>query len=142
MFASLKHWLETLDEKSHLFEHADSEIIHVALASLLFHIIRADGVERHREKDQFNCIMGNEFELTDLQIQALWDYVKTLESDLNADLLTVNSYLKDNPNLRMTLMSKLNQLIAVDGVSNNELKIFYQAMEVIFPDVAKQLLKQ
>ena len=33
MFTSLKHWLEMLDKDSQLFEHADSEVIHVALAS-------------------------------------------------------------------------------------------------------------
>jgi len=139
MFESLKHWLETLDEDSQLFEHPDSEVIHIALASILYHIISSDNVENKREKQEFKLIMANEFQLSDQQIMALYGYVKTLKSDLKSDLLTVNDYLKDNPNLRMMLMRKLNQLIAVDGVSNEELDIFYEAMEVIFPDIAKQL---
>jgi uncharacterized tellurite resistance protein B-like protein len=140
MFESLKHWLKSLDEKSQLFEHADSEVIHIALASLLYHIIRSDSVENDSEKQEFKRIMANEFQLSDKQIMALYGYVKTLESDLKSDLLTVNDYLKDNPNLRMMLMRKLNQLIAVDGVNNEELNIFYEAMEVIFPDIAEQLI--
>jgi uncharacterized tellurite resistance protein B-like protein len=140
MFASLKHWLEALDKESQLFEHADSEIIHVALASLLYHIISADGVENNREKREFTLIMANEFQLSEQQIMALYRYVKTLKSDLKSDLLTVNEYLKDNPNMRMTLMRKLNQLINVDGVDNEELNIFYEAMKVIFPEVTKQLI--
>ncbi|MEY8215073.1 MAG: TerB family tellurite resistance protein [Colwellia sp.] len=139
MFESLKHWLETLDEESQLFEHADSEVIHVALASLLYHVISVDGIENNREKKEFKLIMANEFQLSEQQIMTLYGYVKNLKSDLQSDLLTVNNYLKDNPNLRMTFMSKINQLIGVDGVNNEELNIFYQAMNVIFPDVAKQL---
>ncbi len=139
MFESLKHWLETLDEESQLFEHPDSEVIHIALASILYHIISSDNVESSSEKQEFKLILANEFQLSDQQIMALYGYVKTLKSDLKSDLLTVNDYLKDNPNLRMMLMRKLNQLIAVDGVSNEELDIFYEAMKVIFPDIAKQL---
>ncbi len=131
MFESLKHWIEALDENSLLFEHSDSEAIHVALASLLFHIISADKIEGDREKNEFN--------LSEPQIAKLYDYVKNLKSDLKTDLLTVNEYLKNNPNMRMTLMRKINQLIAIDGVNNKELSIFYDAMKVIFPDVAKQI---
>lgn len=140
MFTSLKHWLATLDKESQLFVHADSEVIHVALASLLYHIISADNVENSREKNEFRLIMANEFKLSEQQIMALYRYVKTLKSDLTSDLLTVNDYLKDNPNLRMTFMRKLNQLIGVDGVDNEELNIFYEAMKVVFPDVAQQLM--
>ncbi|WP_114325093.1 TerB family tellurite resistance protein [Candidatus Colwellia aromaticivorans] len=139
MFESLKHWLENLDEESQLFEHADSEVIHIALASLLYHIIRSDSVENDNEKQEFKLIMANEFQLSDQQIMVLYSYVKTLKSDLKSDLLTVNDYLKDNPNLRMMLMKKLLQLIAVNGVNNEELNIFYEAMAVIFPDIAKKL---
>ncbi len=140
MFNSLKHWLATLDDESQLFEHADSEVIHVALASVLYHIIRADKVEDSREVHQFELIMQNEFSLSDQQIKSLFTHVKNLKSDLKSDLLTVNEYLKNNPNLRMTFMSKLNQLIDVDGVDNEEIDIFYQAMKVIFPDVTKQFI--
>lgn len=140
MFNSLKHWLATLDKDNHLFEHADSEAIHVALASVLYHIISADSVEDNLEIHQFKEIMANEFTLSEQQIQLLYNHVKNLKSDLTSDLITVNDYLKDNPNLRMTFMSKLNQLIAVDGVDNKEITIFYQAMEIIFPEVTKQLI--
>ncbi len=140
MFNSLNHWLATLDNESNLFEHPESEAIHVALASLLYHIIDADHIENASEVDKFNEIMANEFSLSDQQISLLYAQVKNLKSDLKSDLLTVNTYLKENPNLRMTFMSKLNQLIDVDGVDDNEIDIFYQAMGVIFPEVTKQLI--
>jgi uncharacterized tellurite resistance protein B-like protein len=138
MFNSLKHWLATLDNKSQLFEHIESEVIHVALASLLYHIIKADSVENHLEIAQFKIIMANEFALSEEQVMLLYVHVKNLKSDLKSDLLTVNNYLKQNPNLRMFFMSKLNQLIGVDGVDNEEITIFYQAMKVVFPDITKQ----
>jgi len=142
MFESLKHWFASIDEQSHLFEHSDSEVVHVALASLLFHVIKADGVESSREKSKFRDIMVNEFELSTQQVDSLYDYANSLNSELNSDLATINDHLKDNPHLRMRFMEKLNLLISVDGVSNSELDIFYQAMKVIFPDVAKQLCEK
>lgn len=138
MFESLHHWLESLDEKSSLFEHPDAEIIHVALASLLYHIMSVDGQVSDREKHKFALILENEFDLTAEQVTRLYTYVKTLKSDLTTDLKTINQHLKHSPHLRMLLMSKLNQLIAVDGVKNDELNIFYDAMRVIFPEVAEQ----
>jgi uncharacterized tellurite resistance protein B-like protein len=140
MFNSLKHWLETIDKDSQLFEHLDSVTLHIALSSLLLHIIRADGIEHGSEIHQFKLIMDSEFKLSEQQIMLLYEHAKHLKSDLKSDLLTVNDYLKNNPNLRMTFMSKLNQLINVDGVNNEEINIFYEAMQVIFPEVKKQLI--
>tara|TARA_B110000908_G_C10127423_1_gene390550 strand:- start:254 stop:658 length:405 start_codon:yes stop_codon:yes gene_type:complete len=121
MFNSLKHWLAALDKNTQLFEHADSEVIHVALASLLFHLIRADNLENDSEVNKFKQIMADEFKLSEQRIMSLYDYVKNLKSDLGSDLLTVNEYLKYNPNLRMTFMSKLNQLIVLTGLITKKL---------------------
>lgn len=140
MFDSLKHWFESLDEKSKLFNHPDEEAIHIALASVLYHIISADDLASEKEKHKFALIMRNEFDLTEQQISNLYHHVKTLKSDLIADLETINEYLKSNPYLRMTLMNKLNQVIATDGVKSNELEIFYEAMKVFFPDLGNNTL--
>jgi len=83
--------------------------------------------------------MAKEFQLSEQQIMVLYHYVKNLKSDLQSDLLTVDMYLKKNPNLRMAFMAKLNQLIGVDGVDSEELKIYYETWKVIFPDLVKQL---
>jgi uncharacterized tellurite resistance protein B-like protein len=42
MFDSLKHWFDSLKEESKLFEHREDEILHSALASVLYHVISAD----------------------------------------------------------------------------------------------------
>lgn len=138
MFESLKHWLESVHPESEvesLFEHPESEVIHVALASLLYHIISVDHVESSKEKHRFSTIMHSTFQLNSKQIESLYDYVKRLESDLQSDLETVNHYLKKTPSLRMELMTKLNRLMALDGINSKELEIFYQAMRVYFPEV-------
>ena len=139
MFESLKHWLNDLDKENLLFEHYESEVLHVALASLLYHVISADGKERACERKMFSNIMVKEFMLSEEQVSQLYVYVKTLNSELTSDLSTVNAYLKANPNLRMAFMEKLNQLICVDEVENEELTIFYQTMKTVFPDVARHL---
>ena len=138
MFNSLKHWMETENKENKLFEDPDSEVLHIALASILFHIICADNLESNKEKHKFALIMKDEFDLSQEQIISLYSFVKALKSNLKSDLITIDEYLKENPNIRMTLMSKLNQLIAIDSVSNDELEIFYDAMAVVFPDVAKK----
>ena len=138
MFESLKHWLESVHPEpkaESLFEHPEEEVIHVALASLLYHIISVDNVESSKEKHRFASIMKSSFDLNSDQAESLYDYVKTLESDLQSDLETVNHYLKQTPSLRMELMTKLNQLMALDGINSKELEIFNQATKVYFPDV-------
>jgi len=139
MFESLKHWMDAQETESKLFKHADSELIHNALASVLYHIIAVDGHETDKEKHRFEQILQKEFELSAKQTISLYRYVKTLKSDFKSDLSTVNEYLKDNSHQRMQLMMKLNQLMAVDGINNEELGIFYDAMEVLFPEVAKKI---
>ena len=138
MFESFKKWFESYDGEASQFNHTEDDTIHVALASLLYHIISADDLASDKEKHKFSSILHEEFNLSEKQVAHLYSFVTTLETDIRTDLNTVNLYLKDNPHLRMTFMSKLNQLIAVDGVKSNELGIFYDAMRVIFPEVAEK----
>lgn len=140
MFESLKHWFENLQKESKLFDHPEAELIHVALASLLYRIISADEFESAKEKQKFKLILSEEFDLTDIQISELFDRAKNLKSDLKTDLDTIQEYLKKKPSLRMSLMNKLNQLICIDGVRTNEIEIFYNTMKVIFPDIDKPII--
>lgn len=135
MFDSLKHWFENHQENSSLFDHPEQEIVHIALASLLYHIISIDERESDKEKRDFRNILADEFDLTDKQITGLYSYVKTLKSDIKIDLETIKEHLSDNPNLRMRLMSKLIHLISVGGVDTKEIETFYDAMKAIFPDI-------
>ena len=138
MFESLKHWLESLTANTtaeSLFNHPDDEAIHVALASLLYHIIAVDKHESKKEKHRFSTILQTEFKLNEDQIAALYSYVKTLKTDVRTDLNTVNHYLKDKPVMRMNLMMKLNRLMSLDGINSKELEIFYDAMHVFFPEI-------
>ena len=138
MYKSLKSWFSSLDGESKLFDKREEEAIHVALASLLHRIISADHLESEKEKRKFKEIMAREFDLDDEQIAALYRNATALKSDLASDLDTVNDYLKENPHLRMTLLSKLNQLVAIDGATSKELGIFDEAMKAIFPELGKR----
>ncbi len=138
MFDSLKHWFESVDTESSLFEHPEEETVHVALASLLFHVISSDNVVSGKEKHEFCEILSKEFALNEEQVASLYKQVKTLKSDLSTDLATVNHYLKHNPQSRMLFMKKLNHLISLNGVTSEEMKIFYDAQRVIFPELATE----
>ena len=135
MFESLKHWFDSLGKESKLFNHPDDEAIHIALASLLHHIISADNLESEKEIHKFSSILKQEFDLNDEQIKHLYQHTKATSSDLQSDLRTINEYLKDNPKLRMHFMEKINQLIDIDQVKESELDVFYETMRVVFPEI-------
>ena len=135
MFESLKHWFESLGKESKLFNHPDDEAVHIALASLLHHIISADNLESDKEMHKFSSILKEEFDLNEDQVNHLYQHTKATSGDLKSDLQTINEYLKDNPRLRMHFMEKINQLIDIDQVKDSELDVFYETMHVIFPNI-------
>ncbi len=138
MFESLKHWFDSLEKESKLFNNPEEEALHSALASVLFHIINADKQVARKEKKKFSDILKQEFELNDEQSEHLYQAAKSSTSDPHADLQTVNQYLKPNPVLRMNFMNKLNQLVDIDGVNDRELAIFYEALKLVFPELKQK----
>ena len=135
MFDSIKHWFDSLEKQSHLFEHADDEILHAALASVLYHLISADHHVDVREKREFGRILQQEFDLEDDQVEQLYQAARGSTSDVHGDLHTISFYLKRNPAVRMTFMRKLLQLIDIEGVHPQELDVFYVALHELFPEV-------
>ena len=135
MFDSIKHWFDSLQQQSQLFDHADDEVLHGALASVLYHVISADHHVDARKKHEFKRILQQEFALDDAQIEHLYQAAKTSSSDVHSDMHCINFYLKHNPAVRMTFMRKLLQLIDVEGVQPPQLEIFYAALHEVFPEV-------
>ena len=135
MFESLKHWFESLEQDSKLFEHRDDELLHGALASVLFHIISADKRADSAEKHEFGRILESEFDLDSKQVEHLYQAAKASTSDILGDLHTINIYLKQNPNVRLRFMQMLLHLIDVHGATKAELDLFYEALHEIFPEV-------
>jgi len=135
MFDSLKHWFDSLKEESKLFDHRDDEILHSALASVLYHVISADRQVNSREKHEFTSILQQEFELNADQIGHLYRAAKASTADVHGDLHTINFYLKRNPAVRMTFMRKLLQLIDIHGTHGEELDLFFEALHEVFPEV-------
>ena len=135
MFESLTHWFDTLKNQSKLFDHRDDEILHSALASVLYHVISADQHVDAKEKHEFERILKQEFDLNDEQVDHLYRAAKGSTADLHGDLHTINFYLKHNPAVRMTFMRKLLQLVDVDGAHREELDLFYETLHEVFPEV-------
>lgn len=135
MFDSIKHWFESLNEESKLFQHRDDEILHSALASVLYHVISADQHIDAREKHEFERMLKQEFDLNDEQVDHLYRAAKGSSQDVRGDLHTINFYLKRNPTMRMSFMRKLLQLIDVHGAHGEELALFYEALHEVFPEV-------
>jgi uncharacterized tellurite resistance protein B-like protein len=135
MFDSIKQWFDSLKQESLLFEHADDEVLHSALASVLYHVISADKHVDARKKHEFDRILKQEFDLDDRQVEHLYRASKASTADVHGDLHTINFYLKRNPAVRMNFMRKLLQLIDIDGVYPQEMDIFFEALHEVFPEV-------
>ena len=135
MFDSLSHWLDTLRQKSHLFDHPDDAVLHAALASVLYHIMSADGQVDRSEKRAFDRIMREEFELADDQVDHLYQAARAANADLHADLHTINFYLKDNPTVRLRFLQQLLPIIDLHGTREAELGLFYEILHEVFPEI-------
>ncbi len=135
MFESLTHWFDSLAEESKLFNDRDDETLHSALASVLYHIISADKKVVSKEKHQFAQILKQEFGLDDDQVNHLYEAAESSTSDPQTDLHTVNHYLKQKPAVRLNFMSKLIQLVDIDGTEDSELEFFYKTLHEVFPEV-------
>ena len=135
MFESIKHWFQSVETDNRLFNHADDESVHLALASVLHHIINIEHHESRRERREFRDILKSEFGVSDAQADYLHEAVESANSDFEQDLTTINEHLKSNPVMRMHFMEKLIKLISIDGVLDDEMDDFYRALHVIFPDI-------
>ena len=135
MFESLKHWLDSLDNQSSLFDNSDDESLHLALASVLYHVIQVDHRESQREASEFRKLLRGEFSLSDEQINYLHTAVESATSNFEEDLRTINEHLNDNPMVKMSFMQKLIKLISIDGVLDDELDDFYRILHVTFPEI-------
>ena len=135
MFDSIKHWFDSLNEESKLFKHPEDETIHIALASILYHLISNEHQESSNERHQFSSILKDEFDLDSKQIDHLYHTAKSSNRDLILDLKLINEHLYENPATRMKFMTKLNRLVEIGGILDSELEIFNQALHVIFPEV-------
>ena len=135
MFDTLKHWFESLKSASKFFDHPDDELLHVALASVLYHVIAADRSVGAREKHEFDRILKQEFDLGQDQVDHLYQAAKASSGDLHGDLHTVNFFLKKNPVVRMHFMEKLLQIADVHGAHEGELAVFYETLHEVFPEV-------
>jgi uncharacterized tellurite resistance protein B-like protein len=135
MFESIRHWFDTLEKQSKLFDNADDEVLHSALASVLYHIISVGDQIVSREKNEFMTILKQEFNLNEMQAEHLYLAAKSSTSELHSDLQTVSQHLKQNPTMRMNFMKKLIHLVDIDGVKDRELDIFYEALHEVFPEL-------
>ncbi len=135
MFESIKHWFESLDHAESHFDHPDDEMLHGALASVLMHIINADNIESSNEKSKFFDIMQSEFRLDNEKINYLYRAAKSSTVAVKDDMLIIKQFLKDNPVVKMQFFDQLNQLVDLNGVQENELKVFYEALYEVFPEL-------
>ncbi len=120
---------------SNLFDHPDDEEIHVALASLLYHVISAEHTKSGKEKHEFASILKDQFDLNNRQVAELYSHVKKVNTTVSSDLSIIDQHLKHNPHLRLVFMKKLNHLIEVAGLTQAEMEIFYSAQKILFPEI-------
>lgn len=135
MFESFRHWIESINDESKLFRHADDEVLHSALASLLYHYISQEDRHGGKEKHEFDRLMKQELGLSQEQADHLYRNAKATTGDLHSDMQTINAHLKDNPGVRMQFMRALLQLVNLHGAHSAELDLFHETLHEVFPDI-------
>jgi uncharacterized tellurite resistance protein B-like protein len=135
VFNFMKNRDTAAERNSKLFDHPDDQEIHVALASLLYHVISVDHTKSRKEKHEFANILKEQFDLNDQQVSELYSHVKKVNTTVSSDLKIIDQHLKHNPHLRLLFMTKLNHLIQVAGLTPAEMEIFYSAQKILFPDI-------
>ena len=135
MFDSIKHWFDSLEQQSRMFEHAEDEVLHSALASVYYHVLTADNHPDVRKKREFGRVLKQELGVNDEQVDHLYQAARGSTGEVRDDLHTINHYLNQNPMVRLEFMRKLMQLIDVEGVYPEEMDIFFDALHEIFPEV-------
>lgn len=137
MFESVKSWFESVDTRSHLFDHPEDESVHLALASVLYHVMNAGHHESRKEKRAFRALIKDEFNLNDEQANYLHNAAESATSDFEQDLVTINEHLKPKPMVKLIFMQKLIQLMDIDGLLDDELSDFYRILHVVFPEISE-----
>lgn len=135
MFASLRHWIESIPEDGKLFRDADDEFLHSALAALLYHVIAADPQHGGKEKHEFDRIIESEFDLSQEQADHLYRSAKAATGDLHEDLQIIRAHLKDDAVLRMSFMRRLLELISRHSARAAQLELFYETLHEVFPEL-------
>lgn len=135
MLESLKHWFTSIPEQSRLFRDSDDEMLHSALASLLWHFIALDDRHNDRAKHEFDRLMMMECGLDQEQSDYLWQAASSATGSLSEDLETINDHMKENPSLRLRFMQQLLELIDIHGIHTDELELFYTTLHEVFPEV-------
>ena len=135
MFETLMLWFDSLGKESKLFDHPEDEVLHSALASVLYHIISVNKKITSREKQLFATILKREFDLSEEQVDHLYQTASASVSDWHSDLHTINQFLKQKPVVRMGFMKSLIQLVDIDGVQCGELEAFYETLHELFPEI-------
>jgi hypothetical protein len=135
MFDSIKHWFESLEQQGRMFDHPENEALHAALASVFIHALDAGDHPDARKKREFGRIMKQELGLDDRQIEHLYGAARGSSGEVRDDLHTVNQYLNQSPMVRLEFMRRLMQLIDVEGIEQEEMKVFFDALHEFFPEV-------
>ena len=135
MFDSIKHWFESLEQQGRMFDHPESEALHAALASVFIHALDAGDHPDARKKREFSRLLKQELGVGDQQVEHLYRAARGSSGELRDDLHTINRYLNTNPMVRLAFMQKLMQLIDVEGVEQQEMKVFFEALHEFFPEV-------
>jgi len=135
MFKSLRQWMESIPGESELFDDPNDELLHTALASLLYHLIAADKHHGGREKHEFDRLLRQELGLGEDQVDHLYQAAKSSNGDLDDDLGVIDAHLRDNPIIRLQFLQKLLQLVSIHGAHSAELDLFFETVHRVFPDL-------
>lgn len=130
MLTKLKSWLENLDQDDDLDKH-DTKVQKI-FAIVIFHVIKADGVESEKEKEQFSTYFEGQFELDEKAVTQLYEDVSVLEGDFDYHLKALQELIGNSPGIKVKLMHAINTLIQSDKIDDREYRVFDRIKDSLF----------
>jgi len=129
LISKLKVWFDSLNDNEGMDK--ENQILQVAFAVVLTHIIKADGIESKQEQERFSNFFKENFALETTKIEDLYNISINLEDDLSNHLNILREEMKKFPSIKIKLMHELNCLIQSDGIDNREYEEFEKIREIL-----------
>ena len=103
-----------------------------SVAALLAHIIKVDNRDVTKEAPLFCQLMGQDFNCTEDEAEAILQKIMQSEYDLDEHINIINQALSEDKLSKFHLLEQLNHMIYSDTIAPEDYKIFEDIKNKLF----------
>ncbi len=130
MIAELKAWFNQHQNMDGIDKH--DIILQKAFAIVLYHVIKADGVETEDERKRFTSFFKHDFNLDEANIHKLHKRASTFDGKFDVYLEVLKEEISDLPSVKLTLMQNINNIMQKGKFNEQEFEVFEQIRRALY----------